>query len=129
MKRRILITANAAVGVIIICLSFLGRLVSHSVADRHSALVFFGFGAWFCVVSYSLWIGSRLLATFTSAPLILVLGVASFMLLFAPFAWGDSNIGIVYLLQLTSLCLAVLQIVGLIDVFAAHKNSKSNEDA
>ena len=51
------------------------------------------------------------------------------MLLFAPFAWGDSNIGIVYLLQLISLCLAVLQIVGLIDVFAAHKNTKSNEDA
>ena len=129
MKRRILIAANAVVSVIIICLSGLGLFVSHNASDRNSALLYLGFGASFCVVSYSLWIRSRLLAALVSIPLILVLGMSSFMLLFAPLAWGDSNIRTVYLLQLTSLLLAVLQIVGLIDVFATHKKSQRDKDA
>ena len=129
MKRRVLLTANAAVGVIIICLSLLGLFQSNNVSDRQSAFLYLGFGALFCLVSYGLLIRSCLLVTLGSIPIIVVAAATSFILLFAPFAWGDSNLRTVYMLQAISLSFAGLQIVGLIDVFATHRNRERNKDA
>jgi NADH:ubiquinone oxidoreductase subunit K len=103
--------------------------MSHNISDRNSALLYLGIGVSFCIVPYGLWIRSRVLVSLISIPLILMLGAVSFMLLFAPFAWGDSNIKTVYLLQLSSLFLAALQIGGLIDVFSARTSMKRNRNA
>lgn len=122
MRRRIQLTANAAIGVIIISLSVFGLLQSKNMSDRQSAFLFLGFGMLFCLVSYGLWMRSRLLIILSSVPIIVVSAVTSFILLFAPLAWGDSNIGTVYMLQFFSLSFIVLQIVSLVSAFVAHQN-------
>jgi NADH:ubiquinone oxidoreductase subunit K len=129
MKRTVLITANATVGVITISLSIFGLFHSTSVSDRQSALLLLGFGALFCVVAYGLWTRSRLLVTLSSVPIILIAAVASFILVFAPLAWGDSNIGTVYTLQFLSLSFAVLQIASLLHVFAAKHTNNGDKEA
>jgi NADH:ubiquinone oxidoreductase subunit K len=121
MKRGIVLTANAAAGVIIICLSTFGLFQSTNVGDRQGALLGLGFGILFCLVAYGLWIRSRLLVTLSSVPIILVTATASFILLFASFAWGEGNMGTVYLLQFLSLSFIVLQVVSFLDVFAVRQ--------
>jgi len=128
MKQKVLLSANAAMGAIIICLSIFGLVQSTNVSDRYSALLPLGCGVLFCLVSYGLWIRSRLLVSLGSIPVIVVSVAASIILLFAPFAWGDSNIGTVYILQFISLSSAVLQVTSLRTVFAPDKNRNGNED-
>ena len=129
MRRRILLTANAAIGVIMISLSVFGLLQSKNMSDRQSAFLFLGFGALFCFVSYGLWMRSRLLVILSSVPIIVVAAVMSFILLFAPLAWGGSNIGTVYMLQFFSLSFVVLQIVSLVNAFVAHQNRHGDKGA
>jgi hypothetical protein len=112
---------NAVVGGVIVGLSIFGMVHSKNVSDRQSAFFFLGFGALFWPVSYGLWIRSRLLVTLISIPIIVVAGGAGFVLLFAPLAWSDSNIGTAYTLQFLSLFFAVLEIASLLNVFASQR--------
>jgi hypothetical protein len=94
-------------------------------ADRNDAVLYLGVATWFGLISFGHAIKNRALVAVTSAVVILASLCFMFLLLFAPLAWGDSNMPMIYMLQATLLLIIALQIAGLIALFASSGERKA----
>ena len=121
--RRIISWLNVAVAFAFAAVAMYGLTASGSHIDRE-AFGYIGVGIWFGLIASAVHAQSRIFVTLLSAPLMLALLVFMFILLFAPFAWGESNMGTVYVLWAGNILLLVLQLAGLMVVYSRNASGE-----
>lgn len=108
---------NGAIAVAFGCMAAYVFLNTRITVDTHDAMLFLGAAAWFGVIAWGFAVQSRPVVIVMALPVMLGAGVFAFILLFAPLAWGDRNMPIIYLMQGSAVGIIGLQVSGVIALF------------
>lgn len=116
-------------------------------ADAIIAALFLGFGLYYLIVSFEstgerdaaaifvfagFWMGVNAFAVYRrilsmviafSVPVVLVAAAFALVLVFAPLAWGPSNMPAVYVLQAIATLVTVIQIAAIAAVYASNRSA------
>ena len=118
MIHKIVIIANGAFALGFLLLGVYGSIVSDNMGGRQSAVLSVVAGFWIASIVIGLLFRRRVLVLLLSIPVIGFALLFAFILLFAPLAWGNSNLATAYGLQVVALGLILIQIAGILAVFS-----------
>jgi len=113
MSRKITTIANAILAIGLLAFAAIISVVAHDEsAAVYSALT----GLAMLTLSFAVYANKRLLVYVIAVPLLILLCLISFLLLFAPLAWGRSNELDAFILQGLVVLMALLQVANLVVV-------------
>jgi len=129
MNCRLLAITNAAIAALLFGFGVYTLVVAGGSVDADFGAVILLSSCWLAANSFAVFRRSLPMVLILAIPVVMVAALFVLMLLFAPLAWGDSNMPMVYLLQGTALFVAAIQIASIAAVVAARTKKPENGEA